>query len=126
MLVMLRAALPALVSVILLLALVVFTLCAPKLSVVGARVMLVPVPVREIVWGLLGTSSTIVMTPVRVPAAVGTNVEMMLQLTPGPMEPPQVSSSVKSPDTLKAEKFRVAVPRLVIFTVWLALVVPIC
>ena len=50
----------------------------------------VAVPVRLMVWGLVGALSGIVTVPVRVPAAVGLKVTPMLQLPPAATELSQV------------------------------------
>ena len=53
-------------------------------------------PVRAIVWGLLGALSLIVISPVRIPGAVGVKVMVMVQEVPGPTVLPQLLVWAKS------------------------------
>ena len=53
--------------------LVVFSNCVPKVTEAGERPTAVPTPCNETKCGLLGSESTNVRVPVRVPAAVGLN-----------------------------------------------------
>src|SRR5215469_18297425 len=53
----------------------------------------VPVPARLRLWGAPG----IVAEPVRLPAAVGLKITLMVQLRSGPNDDPHVSVSAKSP-----------------------------
>ena len=79
--------------------LVVKVVCPAKLRLVaerfatGAR----PVPLRPTVWGLLLALSVSVSVPVRVPAAVGRKVTLIVQPAPAATEPAQVLVSAKSP-----------------------------
>ena len=62
-----------------------------------ANVLPVP-PTRFTVWGLPGALSVIVIPPLRLPAAVGVNVTLMVQLVAVAREAPvQSSVSAKSP-----------------------------
>jgi len=73
-----------------------------------------PVPVSEIVCGLLEALSVSVSVPVRVPAAVGVNFTLIVQLAPAATELPQVPSPAKAKSPLKAAlNVRVALPVLV-------------
>src|SRR5207237_510593 len=56
-----------------------------------------PVPLRLIVCGLAGALSVMLMAAVRLPAAPGVKVTLMVQLAPAATEPPQLSVSAKSP-----------------------------
>src|SRR5258708_29426349 len=58
-----------------------------------------PVPVSEIVCGLLEALSVRVNAPVRVPVVVGVNLALIVQLTPAATELPQVPTPprAKSP-----------------------------
>src|SRR2546423_662758 len=84
MLVKMSGALPVLVRVTVLGALVVVpawpanALGAERLASGAAPA--VPVPVRAALWGLPAALSVRVSDPVRVPAAVGVNVTLMVQL----------------------------------------------
>ena len=49
-----------------------------------------PVPVRLTTWGLPEALSVTLNVPVRVPAAVGVNFTLMLQLPPAATELPQL------------------------------------
>ena len=55
-----------------------------------------PVPLRVILCGLPGSLSLIDNEAVRVPAAVGLNVTLMVQLPPPASEAPQVLIWLKS------------------------------
>ena len=72
-----------------------------------------PMPVSEIVCGLLPVLSVRVSVPVRVPAAVGVNFTLIVQLAPGATVLPQVPTPAnpKSPVKL-ALNVRVALPVL--------------
>src|SRR2546427_1466017 len=65
----------------------------------AASVNVLPVPpTRFTVWGLPGALSAIVIPPFRLPAAVGVNVTLMVQLVAVAREAPvQLSVSAKSP-----------------------------
>lgn len=64
----------------------------PKVRVVGERPTAgaVPVPVRVTCWGLVEALSLKVMLAVRMPAALGVNVTLTVQLPPAASELPQV------------------------------------
>src|SRR5271165_87106 len=61
-------------------ALEVFSVCVPKLRVVGEKLMTVPTPLSAVVCGLFGALSTTLRVPVCVPAFVGVNTTLMVQL----------------------------------------------
>ena len=63
-----------------------------KVREVGKRMTVdaVAVPVRLMVWGLVGALSVIVTVPVRVPATVGLKVTLMVQLPLAATELPQL------------------------------------
>src|SRR5258706_15082825 len=94
MLVMVRTAVPLLLRVIACAALVVPPVCEAKVRLVGLRAAegptAVPVPVRLAVCGLPAALSVTVIVPVRVPAAVGVKVTLMVQFAPAATEVPQV------------------------------------
>ena len=84
-----------------------------------------PTPVSEIVCGLLEALSVRVSVPVRVPAAVGVNFTLIVQLVPGATELPQVPNPSKAKSPLKAAlNVRVALPVLVIVVNCAPLLVP--
>jgi hypothetical protein len=84
-----------------------------------------PMPVSEIVCGLLPVLSVRVSVPVRVPAAVGVNFTLIVQLAPGATVLPQVPTPAnpKSPVKL-ALNVRVVLPVLVIVVNCAPLLVP--
>jgi hypothetical protein len=83
-----------------------------------------PPPLRDTVCGELPALSVIVTVPVRVPAAVGVKVTEIVQLAPAATPVPQLCVSAKSPEAAIDAIVRGALPELVSFTVWAALVVP--
>jgi len=100
----------------------------PPPVVDGARVGdcgFVPVPVRMIVCGLLGSLSVMVMVPVRVPVAVGVKVTVIVHGYPC-MVRPQVVVSLKSPVIPMCVREMAPAWGLVFVsvTVWPVLVVP--
>ena len=95
MLLMVRVAVPLLVSVTACAALVVPTTWLPKLRLVVERVaagpvVVAPVPLRLTVCGLPAALSVIERVPERVPVAVGVKVTLMVQLAAAATEAPQV------------------------------------
>ena len=72
--------------------------CAEKVNA-GDSVMTgaVPVPVSEIVCGLLEALSVMVNVPLRVPPPVGVNVTLIVQLELAATLEPQVLVCAKSP-----------------------------
>ena len=88
----LSAAVPVLVNVTVCAALVVPTVCAAKVKLVGERLTAgaVPVPESAMVCGLLLALSEMVIAPVRSPTVVGVNVTLIVQLPPAATEVPQV------------------------------------
>lgn len=84
-----------------------------------------PVPLRVIDCGLPMALSLINTLAPRLPAALGVNVTLMLQLPPGTTEPLQVLVAVKSaPITLTPLTVNDVLPVLVSITDWAELVVP--
>jgi len=84
-----------------------------------------PVPVSEIVCGLLEALSVSVSVPVRVPAAVGVNFTLIVQLAPAVTELPQVPTPPKVKSPLKTTlNVRVALPVLVSVVNCVTLLVP--
>ena len=59
--------------------------------------LVVPVPLRLTLWGLVGSESLRVTFADRVPAAVGVNVTLRVQLAPDATLAPQVFVCAKSP-----------------------------
>ena len=71
----------------------------PKAKLVGERLTsgAIPVPVRVTVCGLSGALSVNVTVAVRVPAALGLNVTLILHWADGGIDVPQSFFKVKSP-----------------------------
>ncbi len=93
--VVLKGAVPVLLSITGRGTLLVPTGCLPKSRLVGDRLTVgagapVPVPVRLTVCGLSLALSLMVIAPVRVPVAVGVKVTLILQLAPAATALPQV------------------------------------
>ena len=88
----------------------------------------VPVPVRFTVCGLPAALSKMLTVAVRVPAAVGVNVMLIVQLPPAATELPQVVVSGKSPGsspvTTKLVMPKMVLPLFVKLTVCAGLLVP--
>jgi len=124
-----RGALPALLMVTVLGELVVPIFCLPKLSELVDSDTAVPVPVRLTVCGLPAALSLTARVALLVPAAVGVNLTLMVQLEPAASVAPHVVVRVKSPlfppvmVMLLMESVAVPVSRKV--TVCAELVVPI-
>jgi hypothetical protein len=95
--VMLRAVLPLLVKVTTLAGLVVPMTRVGKLRLLADKETAVPVPLKLTLCGLLVALSVRVREPVRVPAAVGLKVTVMLQLAPPARLVPQLLVWAKSP-----------------------------
>jgi hypothetical protein len=89
-----------LVSVRLFEALAVFRGCGPKLRDVAESRTAVPMPLKLTVCGLLGSLSAMTRVAERIPAAVGLNAKLIVQLpsavTPTPAIQ-ELDSIVKSP-----------------------------
>jgi hypothetical protein len=102
-------------------ALVVPTVADAKVRADGESIMpgvaTVPVPLNGTVWGEPVALSTIVSTPVRVPAVDGVKVTEMVQLAPAATEPPQFCESAKSPEADMVVTLRAEPPVLVKVTV---------
>ena len=130
MLVRLNAAVPLLVSVTAWAALPIPTDWLPNAIDVGESVAAgaPPVPERTSVCGLPGASSAITSVADRVPAAVGVNVTLMVQLEFGAMVAPQAFVDGKSllftPPMVMLDRFSGAPPVFVSVTVCAALAVP--
>jgi len=99
MLVILKAVFPVLLRVTLCAALVVPTFWLLNVRLAGERLVAAaaPVPVRLTICGLPAALSEILTAAVRVPAAVGVNVTLIVQLLFAATELPQVFVSAKSP-----------------------------
>jgi hypothetical protein len=89
---MLKAAFPVLLRVTPSAALVVPTFWLPNVRLAGERLIAAatPVPVRLTVCGLPAALSEMLTVAVRIPAAVGVNVTLIMQLLFAATEPPQV------------------------------------
>jgi hypothetical protein len=128
MLVMVSAEPPVLRSVTACAALVPPTVWLGKVKEIGERLAVAaaaaPVPVRLTVWGVLDALSLIVSVPVRLPAAVGLKVTLMVQVPLAATELPHVSVSAKSPLTAILVIARLTVPPLVRVIALAVLVVP--
>ena len=85
---------PLLLSVIACAGLVVAMVCAAKVRLVGLSAAdgptATPVPVKLAVCGLPAALSVTVIVPVRVPATVGVNVTLIVQLALAASDVPQV------------------------------------
>jgi len=97
----------------------------------GANEKSCPVPVSATVCGLCGLSvalSVILSVPVRVPAAAGEKVTLMVQLAPPATLPPQLSVSANSeafvPLVATLEMIKAELPVLLNVSTCAALVVP--
>jgi hypothetical protein len=122
-----RVAVPVLVTVTICAALVEFTICEPKLSVLAESVTagaLSPVPPKVIVCGLLAALSAMVTLPYRFPAAVGVNVTLIVQFAPAASVAGHVFVWPKSPEAAITTISSGALPVLVKVTDWAVLVVP--
>jgi len=96
---MLKAAFPVLLRATICAVLVVPTFWLLNVRLVAERlaVTAVPVPVKLTVCGLPAALSRMLIVAVRVPATVGVNVTLIVQLPPAATELPQVVVSGKSP-----------------------------
>lgn len=90
MFVMVKGALPMLVSVETSAELVMPTIWLPKAKLDGDRLTAIPVPVRFRVCGLPAALSLMVIVPVLDPLDVGANVTLMVQFAPAATLAPQV------------------------------------
>jgi len=84
------AAVPTLVRVTVLAALVVPTVTVPKLKLVGDSLAVVPTPLSGTTCGLPGALSVTLKEALRVPVAAGLNVTLKVQLAPAAKDVPQV------------------------------------
>ena len=114
MLVKAMAAVPVLLRVIGCEAEVELTSWPGNVKLAGERLAAgaVPVPLRVIVWGLLGELSVIVIDPVRLPPPVGVKVTLIVQPEPAATLDPQVLVCAKSPLATMLVKVIGAVPVL--------------
>ena len=133
MLLIVTAVVPALVRVTDLAALVVVTVWLPKASEVGDKLTAVmPVPVSDVVWGLVPALSLTDSVALRNPTAVGLKVTLMVQFAPAATLEPHVLLWAKSPELVPVKVMllmvRAALPvldsvtgpdALVVVTVWL-------
>jgi len=113
---MLNAAFPVLLRSAPAAALVVPTFWLPNVRLVTERLAIaatVPVPVRLTVCGLPAALSEMLTVAARVPAAVGVNVTLIVQLPPDATELPQVVVSGKSPG-LAPVTTKLAMPKRVL------------
>lgn len=122
---------PVLVTVTLCGALVEFTNWEAKVKLLGVTVTVAgpfTVPFKATVCGLPVALSAMLMAAVRVPAAVGVNVTLIVQLASTANDAGQVFVSAKSPEfgpvRVIPEIANATLPPLVKVTVWAALVVP--
>ncbi len=83
-----------------------------------------PVPVRFTTCGLVEALSVRTIVPVRVPAAVGVNVTLIVQFDPAASVAAQVVVSAKSPFGMMLVIFSAAFPALLNVRLCSALVVP--
>jgi hypothetical protein len=92
--------------------------CAEKVKETGERLIpgALPVPVRAMVSGSPSALSVMVTAPLRVPAAVGVKVTLMVQLAPAVTLPPQVLVWEKSPLAVMLVMLRPALPVFVSVT----------
>lgn len=130
---MLNCAVPLLVSRMVCAALVDPTACELNVRLVGERVIAgvvadSPVPLNSNPCGLPMALSAMETEAVRIPAAVGVKVTLMMQLSPGSTEEPQVLVWLKSPEWVPtiviSLTFKAAVPLLVSTTACAALAEP--
>jgi hypothetical protein len=123
--VIVKGAVPELVSVTDCAALVVPTAWLLKVKLVGETLTAgaVPVPVNETVCGLLLALSVTEIDPVRDPVAVGAKVTEIVQVPATATDEPQVLVWLKSPLAAIVVIVSVADPEFVSVTVWAALVV---
>jgi hypothetical protein len=128
MLVIVRDAVPVLLSVTVCAGLVTPGDSEGNVKLVGERVTAgaaVAPPTRVTAWGLLAALSVMTNDPERVPGAVGVNVTLIRQPCPAAREAPQgLEETVKSPMVVILAMFNAAPPELVKVTVCGALVVP--
>jgi hypothetical protein len=112
MLVMLRVALPVLLSVTLCALLLVPTACAGKVNEARERLTCgaLPVPVSAMAIGSLSVLAFMVTAPVRVPTASGVKVTLRVQLAPAARLALHVLVSEKSPLTVMLVMLRAALP----------------
>src|ERR1035437_10307219 len=126
---MVKATLPELVRVIIWAELVVPTDWLPKERLEGETltVEVVQAPETLTVWGLPVALSAMAMAAMRVPAAVGLKVTLMVQLAPAATLDPQLLVWAKSlalaPDTAMLVTLKAELPELVRVTALVVLVV---
>jgi hypothetical protein len=125
-----RLALPVFVTVMDCAALVVWEICAAKVSEEDDRPTAgaVPVPDKPIVCGLPVALSVNIRLPERLPVAVGVNVTFITQVPSAAtgalvLHVVPVVATAKSPVAAMAVKVKAAVPVLVMVSGWAVLVV---
>jgi hypothetical protein len=128
----LRAAVPEFVSVTAWAALVLPTVSAANVRLVGESVTAgavttgaAPVPVNNTVCGEPIALSVTLTVPVLLPAAVGVNVTDRVQVPLAARLEPQFWLTAKSPETTIEVRANAALPEFVSVTVWAVLVVPV-
>ena len=129
MLVIETIAVPLLLSVIVLAALVVPTFWLPNGRLLGERPITVPAPIRGTFWGLLIALSVKTTAAVLLPMAVGLKITATVQLDPAAKLLPQElvemrKSALFVPVTLMLVIVKRTLPRLVTFTFLGALPTP--
>ena len=101
-----------------------------KVRLVGDRVTVdaIPVPLTLTLWGLWETLSVTDTSALRVPAAVGWKVTVIVQLAPAATVEPQLVDCAKSlgfaPPSAMLEMPTAELPAFVTVLVWAALAVP--
>jgi hypothetical protein len=116
-----RAVVPVFVSVTVCTGLVIATDALLKVRLLGEKLtvggVLVPVPERLTVWGLLASLSVMVIEPARAPLADGVKVTLIVQLALAASVDPQVVVFAKSPalapESAMLVMFKAALPELV-------------
>ncbi len=104
-------------------ALEVFTVCVPKLKLVGEMLRTVPTPLNVAVCGLLAALDVTVTVPVCVPAAVGVKTRLMVQLAFPASVVPQLLVWLYGPVVTMLPMAIAAVPVLASVAGWEALLV---
>src|SRR5271165_345617 len=106
-------------------ALDVFSVCVPKFSVVGEKLMTVPTPVSADICGLFGALSTTLSVPACVPALVGVKTTLMVQFAPAPRLEVQLLVWLNGPVVVMLVMVIGTEPVLVKVAAWEVLLVPI-
>src|SRR5579859_1969960 len=103
--------------------LIVFTVCVPKLRLVGEKLRTVPIPVSVTVCGLLAALSLTVRVPVCEPALRGLKTTLIVQLAPAARLVPQLLVWANGPVVAMLVMLIATVPVLVSVAVCAGLVV---